>query len=384
MFQLSKEVEKDLIEKRRYLHRNPELAFEEYHTTEQIKKWLQEYGITVLPFELKTGVIAEVKGEHEGPTIAIRSDIDALPIKEETAVPFRSEIDGKMHACGHDFHTASILGAAILLNEKKDQLHGTVRFIFQPAEEVAQGAKQLVEKGVLEGVQAIFGMHNKPDLPVGTIGVKSEGLMASVDKFDITFQGVGGHAGIPHNAIDPIVMASQYVMNVQSIIARRIDLFHNAVISITSINGGNTWNVIPDKVEIQGTVRTFQSEAREAIPAMMKKLAESTAEGNGGTVDFRWYSYMPVVNNAPELEKIVRDSVEAAGYEAVDGLPSAGGEDFAYYQNYIPGFFVWVGVDGPREWHHPEFDLNEDAIKVAAEFFSTLAVKVLKEEDLNK
>ncbi|WP_338473144.1 amidohydrolase [Niallia sp. XMNu-256] len=377
---MTDELVSDLIEKRRYLHRNPELPFEEYNTTEHLKKWLKENEITILSFDLETGVIAEVKGEKDGPTIAIRSDIDALPIYEKTEVSFRSEIDGKMHACGHDFHAVSILGAAILINENKEQLHGTVRFIFQPAEEIAQGAKYLVDKGVLENVTAIFGMHNKPDLPVGTVGVKSGGLMASVDKFEITFNGIGGHAGIPHHTIDPIIIASQYVTNVQSIIARRIDLFHNAVISITSINGGNTWNVIPEKVVLQGTVRTFQQEAREVIPGYMKKLAETTAEGNGGTVEFQWNSYAPVVNNAREYESIVRESVIEAGYEVVDAEPTSAGEDFAYYQNFIPGFFVWVGVDGPREWHHPEFDLNEDAIKVASEFFATLAVNVLNHE----
>lgn len=378
MFKLTDKLLEDLIERRRYLHRNPELAFEEFNTTEHLKKWLETHGITILPFDLETGVIAEVKGEHEGPIIAIRSDIDALPIKEKTDIPYRSEIDGKMHACGHDFHSVSILGAAILLNEQKDQLYGTVRFIFQPAEEVAQGAKYLVDKGVLNDVKAIFGMHNKPDLPVGTIGVKSNGLMASVDKFEMTFNGIGGHAGIPHSTIDPIVMASQYVNNVQSIIARRIDLFHNAVISITSINGGSTWNVIPDKVVLQGTVRTFQQEARETIEIYMKKLAQTTAEGHGGAVDFQWESYLPVVNNSGEYEKVMRDAVKEAGYDVVDAIPNAGGEDFAYYLNYIPGFFVWMGVDGPKEWHHPEFDLKEDAIKVAAEYFATLAVKVLK------
>ncbi|WP_152657049.1 amidohydrolase [Oceanobacillus sp. CFH 90083] len=380
MFKVTEELVNDLIEKRRYLHQNPELAFEEFHTTSHLKQWLEDNEITILPFDIQTGVIAEVKGEHDGPTIAIRSDIDALPVKEETDVPFKSKVDGKMHACGHDFHMVSILGAAILLNEQKHQLQGTVRFIFQPAEEIAQGAKYFVEQGVLEGVDAIFGMHNKPDLPVGTIGVKSEGLMASVDKFEITFKGVGGHAGIPHNAIDPIVIASQYVTNVQSIIARRIDLFHNAVISITSINGGNTWNVIPDQVKLQGTVRTFQPEARQAIPEFMQHLAETTAQGNGGEVDFKWESYLPVVNNASRYEQVVREAAAEAGYKAVDAIPSSGGEDFAYYQNYIPGFFVWVGVDGPKEWHHPEFDLQENAIEVAAAFFATLAVKVLRNE----
>ncbi len=374
---MSNELLEDLIGKRRYLHENPELAFEEFNTTAHIKKWLEAHNITILPLDLETGVVAEIKGAFAGPTIAIRSDIDALPIKEETQVPFKSKTDGKMHACGHDFHTVSILGAAILLNDQKDKLHGSVRFIFQAAEEIAQGAKIAVEKGALEGVSSIFGMHNKPDLPVGTIGVKSGGLMASVDKFKIKFNGVGGHAGIPHNAIDPIVIASQYVTSVQTIIARRLNLFDNAVISITSIHGGNTWNVIPDAVELEGTVRTFQPDARAAIPGLMKNLAESIAQGNDGSVEFIWDDYLPVVNNDANLEEIVRKTAADAGYNVVDGVPSAGGEDFAFYQTYIPGFFVWMGVNGPQEWHHPEYDLNEEAIKVASEYFAQLAVNVL-------
>ncbi|WP_087974936.1 amidohydrolase [Oceanobacillus rekensis] len=370
----------DLIDKRRYLHEHPELAFKEVNTTKKLKDWLSENDIAVLPYDLDTGVIAEIKGEKEGPTIAIRADIDALPIKEEAAVPFPSKNNGVMHACGHDFHTVSVLGAAILLNKHRDRLYGTVRIIFQPAEEIAQGAKSLVDKGVLEGVKAIFGMHNKPDLPVGTIGVKSEGLMASVDKFDITFNGIGGHAGIPHHTIDPIVMASHYVTSVQSIVARRLDLFHNAVVSITSINGGNTWNVIPDKVVLQGTVRTFQPEARDAIPRMMKQLAISIAEGYGGTVEFKWDAYLPVVNNDRAYEEVIQNTVKGLEYELVDAEPSAAGEDFAFYQTYIPGYFVWMGVDGPNEWHHPEYDLNEDAIKVAVAFFATLAVNALEQE----
>ncbi|WP_413463241.1 amidohydrolase [Bacillus sp. B1-b2] len=375
---MSQELLSDLIEKRRYLHENPELAFEEFNTTEHIKTWLREHDIAILPIHLETGVVAEVRGAFDGPTIAIRSDIDALPIKEETSVPFKSKIEGKMHACGHDFHAVSILGAAILLNKQKETLHGTVRFIFQAAEEVAQGAKKVVQAGVLEGVSSIFGMHNKPDLPVGTIGVKAGGLMASVDKFKIKFQGVGGHAGIPHHAIDPIVIASQYVTSVQSVVSRRLNLFDNAVISITSIHGGNTWNVIPDEVTLEGTVRTFQPQAREAIPGLMKNLAESIATGNGGSVEFVWDDYLPVVNNDAQLEEVVRAAAMESGYQVVDAVPSAGGEDFAFYQTYIPGFFVWVGVDGPKEWHHPQFDLKEDAIKVAAEYFAHLAAKVLK------
>lgn len=194
-----------LINMRRDLHEHPELSFQEVETTKKIRRWLEEEQIEILDVpQLETGVIAEIKGREDGPVIAIRADIDALPIQEQTNLPFASKVDGTMHACGHDFHTASIIGTAMLLNQRRAELKGTVRFIFQPAEEIAAGARKVIEAGVLDGVSAIFGMHNKPDLPVGTIGVKEGPLMASVDRFEIVIKGKGGHAGIPNNSIDPI------------------------------------------------------------------------------------------------------------------------------------------------------------------------------------
>lgn len=225
---------------RRELHENPELSMKEFETTERIRSWLKDAGITILEYPLEVGVIAEVKGAYSGPTIAIRADIDALPIQEETDVSFVSKNEGVMHACGHDFHTSSIIGTAILLKEKVAELKGTVRFIFQPAEEIAQGANLIVESGALEGVEAIFGMHNKPDLPVGTIGVRPGSLMASVDRFEMDINGVGGHAGIPNNSIDPIVVASQVVTGLQTIVSRNISSFDNIVISVTRLQSGNT------------------------------------------------------------------------------------------------------------------------------------------------
>ena len=196
-----------LVAYRRELHAHPELSAKEFATTERIRYWLTEEGVTILDFPLETGLIAEIVGALPGPTIALRADIDALPVKEATGLPFASETEGLMHACGHDFHTASMIGAAILLQGKKASLKGTVRFIFQPAEEIAQGAKWVEESGALKEVSAIFGMHNKPDLPVGTIGIREGGLMASADRFELEIHGVGGHAGIPDSTIDPIVIA---------------------------------------------------------------------------------------------------------------------------------------------------------------------------------
>ncbi|WP_068504974.1 M20 peptidase aminoacylase family protein [Paenibacillus kribbensis] len=374
-----KQLQQKLVAYRRELHEHPELSLQEHETTARIKRWLADIGIPILDFPLEVGVVAEIQGELPGPTIAVRADIDALPIREETKVDFVSKNDGVMHACGHDFHTASMIGAAILLQEKKSQLRGTVRFIFQPAEEIAQGAKLIAQAGALEGVKAIFGMHNKTDLPVGTIGIKEGSLMASVDKFELDVIGVGGHAGIPNNSVDPIVVGGQIVSGLQSIVSRSLSPFHNAVISVTRFQSGNTWNVIPDKAELEGTVRTFQEEARSRIPVLMKRTAEGIAAGYGAEVDFRWYSYLPCVNNNGRFTDVATDAAKDLGYKVVDAAQSPGGEDFAFYQETIPGFFVWMGVDGPQEWHHPAYSLNEDALIVAANYFSHLAVKVLEQ-----
>ena len=372
-----KNIHDKLVSYRRELHRNPELSEQEFETTKRISKWLTDAGINILDYPLKTGVIAEITGEKKGPTIALRADIDALPIKEATGLEFASENTGVMHACGHDFHTTSILGAAILLNERKSELKGNVRIVFQPSEENAQGAEKIFNLGVLDNVEAIFGFHNKPDLPVGTIGIKSGSLMASVDRFEIDVIGVGGHAGMPQNCVDPIVIGSKIITGLQSIISRGLSSFDNAVISVTRFQAGNTWNVIPEKSEIEGTVRTFQNEARELIPTLMKRVAEGIASAFGAKIEFRWFPYLPVVNNSPEFKDILTESAEELGYTVVEAKPNPGGEDFAFYQTKIPGFFVWIGVNGPKEWHHPSYVLDEDALSVAASFFANTAIKVL-------
>ncbi|MED1124740.1 M20 peptidase aminoacylase family protein [Bacillus atrophaeus] len=372
-------LNKRLINMRRDLHEHPELSFKEFETTKKIRRWLEEENIEILDVpQLETGVIAEIKGHADGPVIAVRADIDALPIHEQTNLPFASKTDGTMHACGHDFHTASIIGTAILLNKRKDELKGTVRFIFQPAEEIAAGARKVIEAGVLDGVSAIFGMHNKPDLPVGTIGLKEGPLMASVDRFELVIKGKGGHAGIPNNSVDPIAAAGQIVSGLQSVVSRNISSLQNAVVSITRIQGGSSWNVIPDQAEMEGTVRTFQKEAREAVPEHMKRIAEGIAAGYGAQTEFRWFPYLPSVMNDDQFLNAASEAAARLGYQNVPAEQSPGGEDFALYQEKIPGFFVWMGTNGTEEWHHPAFTLDEEALQVAARYFAELAVTVLE------
>lgn len=372
-----KKLSDKLIKYRCELHENPELSMKEYETTKRIRQWLKDENIKILDLPLTVGVVAEIEGDYLGPIIALRADIDALPIVEETGLDFASKNLGVMHACGHDFHTSAILGAAILINENKSKLHGKVRIIFQPAEENAKGANIIIESGALDNVEAIFGMHNKPDLPVGTIGIKEGSLMASVDRFEIDIIGVGGHAGIPEKCIDPIIVASKIVSGFQTVISRNLSPFSNTVISVTRFQSGNTWNVIPEKAELEGTVRTFQEDVRKNIPDLMKRNAEGIASAFGAKIDFRWYPYLPSVNNDEKFKKVATESAIELGYKVVEAKQSTGGEDFALYQTKIPGFFVWMGVGGDKEWHHPAYYLNEDALIIAAKYFSNLAIKVL-------
>lgn len=367
-----------LISIRRNLHEHPELSYEEFETTKAIKNWLEEENITIINSNLETGVIAEISGNRNGPLIAIRADIDALPIQEETNLPYASKIHGKMHACGHDFHTAAIIGAAYLLKEKESSLSGTVRFIFQPAEESSNGACKVIEAGHLHGVQAIFGMHNKPDLPVGTIGIKDGPLMAGVDRFEIEIHGIGTHAAVPDAGVDPIVTSSQIVMALQTIVSRNISSSHNAVVSVTNIHSGNTWNVIPEKATLEGTVRTFQTETREKIPALMKRIIQGVSDALGVKTEFRFYAGPPAVHNDTSLTNLSTQVAETMNLNIISPTPSMAGEDFSFYQQEIPGSFVFMGTSGTHEWHHPAFTVDERALPISAAYFALLAEKALK------
>lgn len=368
-----------LVAMRRELHLYPELSNEEYETTARIRAWLEELGIRQLDLNLPTGVLAEVKGELPGPTIMLRADIDALPVKEETGLPFASTVSGKMHACGHDFHTASMIGAAALLKERAGELRGTVRILFQPAEELAVGARAVIEAGALEGVSAVFGMHNKPELPVGTVGIRTGPLMASVDRFEIEVQGKGGHAGMPESAVDPVVVSSAIVTALQTLVSRNASPHHSAVVSVCKLQAGSTWNVIPDTGVLEGTVRTFQPEARANIPGQMERVVEGVAAGYGAKAKLKWTAMLPAVNNDAGMAEIMRAAASGQGLQVVEAVPTMGGEDFALYQELVPGCFIWMGTGGTEQWHHPKFTLNEEALALSASLFAEAAVLALKE-----
>ncbi|MES5893159.1 MULTISPECIES: M20 peptidase aminoacylase family protein [Bacillus cereus group] len=377
MASIPNQLTEKLISIRRHLHEYPELSYEEFETTKAIKNRLEEANITIIDSNLETGVIAEISGNKNGPVVALRADIDALPIQEETDLPYTSKIQGKMHACGHDFHTAAILGAAYLLKEKEASLNGTVRLIFQPAEESSNGACKVIEAGHLRGVQAIFGMHNKPDLPVGTIGIKDGPLMAGVDRFEIEIHGVGTHAAVPDAGVDPIVASSQIVMALQTIVSRNISSSHNAVVSVTNIHSGNTWNVIPEKAILEGTVRTFQAETREKIPALMKRIIKGVSDALGVKTEFRFYPGPPAVQNDKVLTDLSVQVAEKMNLNVISPTPSMAGEDFSFYQQEVPGSFVFMGTSGAHEWHHPAFTVDEKALPISAEYFALLAEEAI-------
>ncbi len=309
--------------------------------------------------------------------MAIRADIDALPIEEQTGLSFASKIKGVMHACGHDFHTAAAIGAALQLKESQAELNGTVRFIFQPAEESGGGAEQVIRDGQLEGVEAIIGFHNKPDLPVGTIGLKAGPLMAAVDRFVITLRGKGSHAGLRHTGKDPIVASTHVITAIQSIVSRSISPLKSAVISVTRIQGGNTWNVIPEQVVLEGTVRTFELTLREEVKQKMTHMLDSIATAFSQEATISWHPGPPPVINDEDITEVVSHSAQRQGLKVIVPEPSMAGEDFASYLERIPGSFAFFGTSGTEDWHHPAFTVNEAALIKAANYLAESAKSVL-------
>lgn len=360
-------------------HQNPEGSFGEEETTRRILSYLTEWDIPILDTGLKTGLVGQVQGNKDGPTICLRADIDALPIQEDTDLPFRSE-NGFMHACGHDFHTTTLLSVAHSLKQQEESLPGTIKLLFQPAEESSHGAEDVIASGVLSDVDAIFGLHVAPSQKAGTLGFRTGAVNASVDRFEIEVDGVGCHAAHPNQGIDPIVISSAIVSALQSIISRNLDPFNPAVVSVTRITGGNTWNVIPMTAELEGTVRTLNENTRALIPKRMEILSKNIAEGFGASVDFRWFPGPPPTNNSPFWVEKAEELAEELNIPFQLTEPSLGGEDFAFYQETIEGLFFQVGVESPYPLHHPKFKANLDALEVASTYFSSLAVQALKIE----
>ena len=357
-----------------WFHRHPELSYEEVETTKRLREDLAAAGIEVLDLPLKTGLVAKV-GTGEAPFIALRSDIDGLPIQEESGLAYASEHAGRMHACGHDFHISAVLGSAYLLKAKERELRGTVYLIFQPAEEAPGGARKVMETGVLKDVQAIFGLHTSPLYDVGTLGIRSGAVTASVDKFTVTFHGKGTHAAHPERGIDPIVMAASFVTAAQSIVSRNIDPAHPGLVSITHIESGNTWNVIPESSWLEGTVRCLTAEDRKLIKKRIYELAEGQAASFGGHAELTWYAGPPATDNTPNWTDFAIEVAKEAELDVVPAPVNLAGEDFAYYQEEIPGVFVLVGTGKSPANHNPKFHVDPAALGPAARYMARLAVE---------
>lgn len=367
-------VETDVVRWRRHLHAHPELSFQEFETTEFICKKLEEFGIA---FErpTETGAVATVRGTAPAAggkpvTVAIRADIDALPIHEENDLPYRSTRDGVMHACGHDAHTATLLGLASLINEHKSEFSGTVKFLFQPAEELPPGgARAFVEAGVLQGVDRVIGLHYMSDIPVGRAAIRSGPMMAHSDRFNIFIEGRGGHGASPHRTVDSVIVASQLVQSLQTIVSRRLNPLAPAVVTVGSIKAGTTFNVIAQRAELKGTTRCFDDGVRDMLEAEVRRISEHTCAQYGAECRVEYERGYPAVVNDPDVTRVMWRAAEAElGAGAVYEPPlTLGGEDFAYYLKEVPGAFLFVGAgsdgSGARfPHHHPRFNIDEKAM----------------------
>ena len=374
---MSEGIYEKLREIRHYLHQHPEISENEFETTAFIKKHLKDLGIEPLAYPLKTGVIAEIGSGQ--PIIALRADIDALPIIEKTGLAYASK-NGAMHACGHDFHQTSLLGAAQILKEREAEIKGTIRLIFQPAEENFQGAYQVIEAGGIEGVSAIIGYHNNPHLKPGQIGLRSGAIMAGVEQFEVTVAGIGAHAARPDLGVDTVLTITTMIHNLQQIVARTVSPFDSAVLSVTHIDVGTTWNVLPAKGFFEGTIRTFDPKIRLAVINKFTKIVETTAEQFGAQVSIQWGNSPKVTYNNATLTPLIFENSKTFA-QVIETLPSTGGEDFAAYQEKIPGVFAFVGsngADNAPDWHHDDFIVKDEALPTAVNYFVENAFKLLE------
>ena len=374
---MSEGIYEKLKEIRHYLHQHPEISENEFETTAFIKKHLKDLGIEPLDYPLKTGVVAEIGSGQ--PIIALRADIDALPIIEKTGLAYASK-NGAMHACGHDFHQTSLLGAAQILKEREAEIKGTIRLIFQPAEENFQGAYQVIEAGGIEGVSAIIGYHNNPHLKPGQIGLRSGAIMAGVEQFEVTVAGISAHAARPDLGVDTVLAITTMIQNLQQIVSRTVSPFDSAVLSVTHIDVGTTWNVLPAKGFFEGTIRTFDPKIRLAVINKFTKIVETTAEQFGAQISIQWGNSPKVTYNDATLTPLIFENSKTFA-QVIETLPSTGGEDFAAYQEKIPGVFAFVGsngADNAPDWHHDDFIVKDKALPTAVNYFVENAFKLLE------
>jgi amidohydrolase len=372
-------LQSQMVEWRRRFHQRPELGFREHLTAEFIAQNLQEWGIEHQTGIAKTGIVATISSSRPGPVLAIRADMDALPIQEENEVPYRSQHDGVMHACGHDGHTAIALGTAYYLAQHRDDFAGTVKIIFQPAEEGPGGAKPMIEAGVLKNpdVDAIIGLHLWNNLPLGTVGVRSGALMAAVECFRCTILGKGGHGAMPHQTVDSVVVAAQVVNALQTIVARNVDPLESAVVTVGELHAGTALNVIADTANMSGTVRYFNPAFQGYFGKRIEQIVAGICQSHGASYDLEyWRLYPPVINDTgiAELVRSVAEGVIETPVGIVPECQTMGGEDMSFFLQAVPGCYFFLGSANQAKnlaypHHHPRFDFDEVALGMGVEIF---------------
>ncbi|WP_438443004.1 amidohydrolase [Kluyvera georgiana] len=387
--QLISAAAEEALRWRRHIHAHPDLSFQEKPTADYITRELSAFAGLEISRPLENSVIAVLHGAHPGPMWALRADIDALPLQEESGESFCSTVPGVMHACGHDAHAAMLMGAVKVLCQLRDQLHGSIKFIFQPAEEVPPGgARELVELGVVDDVEHIFGLHVFPTSAVGVIALKEGAYVASSDNFDITIRGKGGHGSMPQHCIDPVTIGAEMVGALQQIVARNIDPGTAPVLTIATFQAGDSYNVIPDSARLAGTLRTHNQQVRETVPALMSRIVNGIAAAHGASCDIQWQKGYAVGNNHEVTNAIAREAIGRhfpAGTLKLEEKALFGSEDFSSYQEKIPGTFLFIGCGNKEKgatWnvHNPHFRIDEDALAVGIKTHIALVSQLLNEE----
>jgi len=380
----------DLIAMRRDLHEHPELAFEEVRTSGIVAQRLNALGLEVQTGVAKTGVVGLLRGGASGPaakTLAIRADMDALPILEENDIEYRSQIDGKMHACGHDGHTSILLTVADILSKRRAELKGNVKFVFQPAEEMVGGAEPMVEQGAMEQVDGVIGLHLISNYEIGRVGVRSGPVFAGAQRFDITVKGKGGHAAMPDSAVDPIVISAQIILALQTLISRETSPFSPAVVTVASVHSGTAFNIIPEQATLLGTMRAFTKEHQQYLARRVAEVANGIATAMGGGCEISWNDAIPPCINDPAMTELVHKAASAAvGEDHVDSgeeVMTTGSDDMAIFLNSVPGCYFIVGarneakgVEYPH--HHPRFNIDEEALPVGVEVLTRATLDFLQ------
>jgi len=365
----AREVQQRVVEWRRYFHENPEPALKEFRTAKKVEETLRSFKIETKMMAGGIAVRGFLRGGKPGKTIALRADIDALPMAEETHLPFQSKNPGIFHGCGHDAHTAMLLGAAQILAAMRSEISGNVVFIFQPAEETGEGARKMVAEEVLEKVDAVFGVHILAAFPSGTLHIKSGPLMAAGDFFDVKISGKGGHGGMPQATVDPIAIASQAIAAIQTVVSREIDPLESSVVSICRIQGGSAYNIIPDFATFGGTLRSHSPELREYLPKRVEEIIRGVTAAMRGSYEFTLHKRFPATANDEKMTSFVaRIARELMGADKIFPMkPLMGSEDFSYYLEKVPGAYVFLGGANKEKGivypqHHPKFDLDEDTL----------------------